>query len=233
MRVNFGTAIVMGALSVAPGVGFANGGGSMGGGSGPTGSAGGSFSRTPEDLAKDAYNSGVHSIKKAKDYESDAAKASNEEKRGKVLDKAHKYYSEALPKFVDAVSQQPAMYQAWNYIGFANRHLGNYDAALSAYAKALDLNPAYLDAVEYRAEAYLGLNKLPEAKDAYMTLFRDSRSLADQLMTAMRQWTDARRKDAQGLPAEDIEAFSKWVDERSGVAAQTASLGKDAPSNWK
>jgi len=93
--------------------------------------------------------------KKSQDYESDAAKASNEEKRGKALDKAHKYYSEALPKFVDAVSQQPAMYQAWNYIGFANRHLGNYDAALSAYAKALDLNPAYLDAVEYRAEAYL------------------------------------------------------------------------------
>jgi tetratricopeptide (TPR) repeat protein len=175
----------------------------------------------------------VRSIKKAKDYESDAAKASNEEKRGKALDKAHKYYSEALPKFIDAVSQQPGMYQAWNYIGFANRHLGNYDEALSAYAKALDLNPAYLDAIEYRAEAYLGLNRLPEAKDAYMALFRDSRSLADQLMTAMRQWTDARRKDAQGLPAEDIEAFSKWVDERSGVAAQTASLGKDAPSNWK
>jgi len=39
------------------------------------------------------------------------------------------------------------MYQAWNYIGFANRHLGNYDAALSAYAKALEINPAYPEAI--------------------------------------------------------------------------------------
>lgn len=225
--------ITIAALSAGPvGVGLANGGGSMGGGGGSAGSLG-SASRTPEDQAKDAYNSGVRSIKKARDCESDAAKASNPEKRSKALDKANKFYSQALGEFIDAVSKQPTMYQAWNYIGFANRHLGNYDAALSAYAKALELNPAYPDAVEYRGEAYLALNKIDEAKGAYMTLFRDSRSLADQLMTAMRQWTDARRKDAQGLAAEDIEAFSKWIDERAGIATQTASLATGAPSGWR
>jgi tetratricopeptide (TPR) repeat protein len=225
--------ITIAALSAGPvGVGLANGGGSMGGGGGSAGSMG-NASRTPEDQAKDAYNSGVRSIKKARDCESDAAKASNPEKRSKALDKANKFYSQALGEFIDAVSKQPTMYQAWNYIGFANRHLGNYDAALSAYAKALELNPAYPDAVEYRGEAYLGLNKIDEAKGAYMTLFRDSRSLADQLMTAMRQWTDARRKDAQGLAAEDIEAFSKWIDERAGIATQTASLATGAPSGWR
>jgi tetratricopeptide (TPR) repeat protein len=233
MRANLGIVIVIAALSAAPvGVGFANGGGSMGGGSGSAGSVG-NAARTPEDQAKYAYNTGVRSIKKAKDCESDAAKASNEEKRSKALDKANKFYSEALEKFIDAVSQQPTMYQAWNYIGFANRHLGHYDAALSAYAKALELNPTYQDAVEYRAEAYLGLNKIDEAKDAYMALFRDSRSLADQLMTAMRQWTDARRKDAQGLTPEVIEGFSKWIDERAGIATQTASLATGAPSGWR
>jgi tetratricopeptide (TPR) repeat protein len=125
------------------------------------------------------------------------------------------------------------MYQAWNYIGFANRHLGNYDAALSAYAKALELNPAYPEAVEYRGEAYLGLNKIDEAKEAYMTLFRESRGLADELMTSMRRWTDARRTDAQGLAPDVIEAFSKWVDERAGIAAQTASLALGAQAVWK
>jgi tetratricopeptide (TPR) repeat protein len=220
------------ALAVAPvGIGFAHGGGSMSGG-GAADSAAGSRSSSPEDMAKAAYNSGVRSIKKAEECESDAAKASNPQKSAKALDKAHQYYSKALEQFIDAVSQQPKMYQAWNYIGFANRHLGSYDAALSAYAKALEVNPAYPEAIEYRGEAYLGL-KIDEAKEAYMTLFRESRGLADELMTAMRRWTDARRTDAQGLAPEVIEAFSKWVDERTGIAAQTASLAVGAQATWK
>ena len=215
------------------GVSFANGGGSMGGGSVGGGSVSGSRLSTPAEMAKAAYNSGVRSIKKAQECESDAAKASNAEKSAKALDKARQYYSKALEQFIDAVSQQPSMYQAWNYIGFANRHLGSYDAALSAYAKALELNADYPDAIEYRAEAYLGLNKIDEAKQAYMTLFRESRSLATELMTAMRRWTEAHRADAQGLAPEDVEAFSKWVDERAGIAAQTASLGVGARAAWK
>jgi tetratricopeptide (TPR) repeat protein len=233
MRVTRGILGLTVALLVAPaGIGFAHGGGSMGGGS-SAGSVGDSRSSPPADAAKSAYNSGVRNIKKAQEYESDAAKASNPEKSAKALDKAHEYYSKSLEQFIDAVSQQPQMYQAWNYIGFANRHLGNYDAALSAYAKALELNPAYPEAIEYRGEAYLGLNKIDEAKEAYMTLFGQSRSLANELMTAMHRWTDARRKDAQGLAPEDVEAFSKWVDERSGIAAQTASLAVGARVAWK
>jgi tetratricopeptide (TPR) repeat protein len=220
------------ALIMAPGIGLANGGGSMSGGS-SAGSMTGSQRGTPEDAAKSAYNSGVRSIKKAQDYDADAAKASTPEKSAKALDKAHQSYSKALEEFIDAVSEQPKMYQAWNYIGFANRHLGDYDAALTAYAKALELNPNYPDAIEYRGEAYLGLNKIDEAKAAYMTLFAQSRPLADQLMSAMRRWTDARRADAQGVPSEALDAFSKWVDERSGIAAQTASLAVGARTTWK
>jgi tetratricopeptide (TPR) repeat protein len=232
MRVRGGILSLTLTLIVAPvAIGYAHGGGSMSGGGIPE--AAGSQSGTPEDRAKAAYNSGVRTIKKAQEYESDAAKASNPEKSAKALDKAHQYYSKALEQFIDAASQQPTMYQAWNYIGFANRHLGSYDAALSAYAKALELNPAYPEAIEYRGEAYLGLNKIDEAKEAYMALFKESRVLADELMTAMRQWTESRRKDAQGLAPEDVEAFSKWVDERAGIAAQTASLAIGVRAAWK
>jgi len=231
MRVSRGILGFTVTLIIAPvGIGFAHGGGSMSGGT--TGSMAGSPS-SPEDMAKRAYNSGVGSLKKAQEYDSDAAKAANPQKSAKALDKAHQYYSKALEQFIDAVSQQPKMYQAWNYIGFANRHLGSYDAALSAYAKALELNPTYPEAIEYRGEAYLGLNKIDDAKEAYMTLFRESRSLAGELMTAMRRWSDARRIDAQGLAPEDVEAFSKWVDERAGIAAQTASLAVGAQATWK
>lgn len=230
MRIRIDVLMVAALAASAPaGAAFAHGSGSTGGGTG-------SFSsqpRTPEDGAKAAYNNGVRTLKKAQEYEADAAKASNPQKSAKALEKAQQCYSKALGEFIDAVSQQPGMYQAWNYIGFANRHLGNYDAALPAYAKALELNPAYPEAVEYRGEAYLGLNKLEEAKDAYMTLFRDSRSLADELMAAMRKWADSRRKDAQGLAPDAVEAFSKWVEERSGIAAQTASLAQGAPADWR
>jgi tetratricopeptide (TPR) repeat protein len=131
------------------------------------------------------------------------------------------------------VGLDPTLYQAWNYLGFTNRHLGHYEDSLNSYAKALELNPNYSEAIEYRGEAYLGLNQIEDAKAAYMTLFKDSRPLADELMTAMHQWTDAHRKDAQGLSSADVEAFSKWMDERTGIASQTASLATGAAVNWR
>ena len=234
MRVSHGILALTITLMAAPvEIAAAHGGGGMGGGaSGSTGSVGYPRS-TPEDQAKDAYNSGVRSIKKAQDYDSDAAKAPSPEKAAKAQDKARLAYSKALEQFIDAVAKQPSMYQAWNYIGFANRHLGNYDDSLSAYAKALELNPNYPDAIEYRGEAYLGLNRLDDAKQAYMSLFSKSRGLADELMTAMHRWIDSRRKDAQGVAPENLEAFSQWVEERSGIAAQTASLAIGARTVWQ
>jgi tetratricopeptide (TPR) repeat protein len=230
MRIHFGIVIVTGALSMAPvGTALAHGGGSM-----PSGASGvpAGSQRSPEDAAKAAYNNGVRSIKKAQESDADAAKASTPEKADKAREKAQKYYRESLASFIDAVGAQPALYQAWNYLGFANRHLGNYQDALAAYAKALDINPNYPDAIEYRGEAYLGLNQIEEAKSAYMALFRDSRPLADELMTAMHHWADARRQDAQGLSSADVEAFTKWMDERAGIASQTASLAIGARLPW-
>ena len=234
MRVSHGILALTITLMVAPvEIAAAHGSGGMGGNAtGPTSPMGYPRS-TPEDQAKDAYNSGVRSIKKAQDYDSDAAKAPSPEKAAKAQDKAHQAYSKALEQFIDAVAKQPTMYQAWNYIGFANRHLGNYDDSLSAYAKALELNPDYPDAIEYRGEAYLGLNRIDDAKQAYMSLFSKSRGLADELMTAMHRWIDSRRKDAQGVAPENLEAFSQWVEERSGIAAQTASLAIGARTVWQ
>jgi tetratricopeptide (TPR) repeat protein len=232
MRNYFGMLMITTTLAVAPaGMTLAHGGGSMPSGGSPAGSVT-STPRSADEAAKSAYNSGVKSVKKAQEYDADAAKASPPEKIAKAHEKAQKYYREALGSFIDAVGAQPKMYQAWNYLGFTNRHLGNYEDALSAYAKALEINPNYPEAIEYRGEAYLGLNQVEEAKGAYMALFRDSRPLADELMVAMHRWADARRQDAQGLSSADVEAFAKWMDERAGIAAQTASLAVGAAQPW-
>jgi len=208
---------------------LAHGGGSS---SGPSGGAASSTPHAATDTAKTAYDAGVRSIKKAQQYDQDAAKASTPDKAAKAHDKAQKAYHDALSSFIDTVGADPKMYEAWNYLGFSQRHLGNYEDALGAYAKALEINPNYPDAIEYRGEAYLGLNQIEEAKGAYMTLFRASRPLADELLVAMRHWTDMRRQDAQGLSSADIEAFAKWMEERAGIASQTASLAIGAVQSW-
>jgi tetratricopeptide (TPR) repeat protein len=232
MRSYLGILILTITLGAVPvGIAFAHGSGSAPSAP-PSGMGMGSSPRTADDAAKSAYNSGVRSVKKAQEYDAEAAKTSTPEKIAKSHDKAQKSYRESLASFIDAVAAQPKMYQAWNYLGFANRHLGNYDDALSAYAKALEINPNYPDAIEYRGEAYLGLNQIEAAKGAYMALFRDSRPLADELMVAMHHWADARRQDAQGLSSADVDAFAKWMDERTGIAAQTASLAIGAAQPW-
>lgn len=228
MRSFLGMLGFIAALSVATaGAALAHGG--------STGSSG-MVTATPRsavDAAKNAYSAGVRNIKKAQEFDADAAKASTPEKVAKAHDKAQKAYHDALSSFIDAVGADPKMYEAWNYLGFANRHLGNYEDALSSYAKALEINPNYPDAIEYRGEAYLGLNQIEEAKGAYMALFATSRPLADELMVAMHHWADARRQDAQGLSSADVEAFTKWMNERSSVAAQTASLAIGSAQGWR
>ena len=230
MRSCFGILIVAAAVAAVPGITLAHGGGSAP--SGSSSAAASSSQRNPDDAAKSAYNSGVKSVKKAQEYDADAAKASTPEKAAKAHEKAQKAYRESLASFIEAVGADPKMYQAWNYLGFANRHLGNYDDSLSSYAKALEINPNYPDAIEYRGEAYLGLNRIEDAKGAYMALFRDSRPLADELMASMHRWADAHRQDPQGLSSADVEAFSKWIDERAGIAGKTASLAVGAAQPW-
>jgi tetratricopeptide (TPR) repeat protein len=229
MRSFLGILAFIGVMAVAPtGAVLAHGSGS----SGPAGMVT-ATPRSAADAAKSAYNAGVRDIKRAQDYDADSAKASTPEKAAKAHDKAQKAYRDSLASFIEAVGADPKMYQAWNYLGFANRHLGNYEDALSSYAKALEINPNYPDAIEYRGEAYLGLNQIEEAKGAYMALFSGSRPLADELMVAMHHWADARRQDSQGLSSADVEAFTKWMDERTGIAAQTASLAIGAVQPWR
>jgi tetratricopeptide (TPR) repeat protein len=232
MRSFLGILGFIAVIAVAPaGAALAHGGGSM-----PSAGPTGMVTATPKstvDAAKTAYNAGVRNIKKALEYDADSAKASTPEKAAKAHDKAQKAYHDSVASFIDAIGADPKMYEAWNYLGFANRHLGNYEDALSSYAKALEINPNYPDAIEYRGEAYLGLNQIEEAKAAYMALFSNSRPLADELMVAMHHWADARRQDAQGLSSADVEAFTKWMNERTGVAAQTASLAIGATQPWR
>jgi tetratricopeptide (TPR) repeat protein len=190
--------------------------------------------KTPEQQAMNAYNSGVHLVEKADDLGADAARQTDEHKRKKALDKARQNYSSALRKFAQAVELQSNMYQAWNYLGYTQRKLGNYQDALIAYDRALSIKPGYAEAIEYRGHAYLGLNRLSEAKESYLGLYATNSKLAASLLKGMQEWVGAHRVDAAGVDGAMLESFASWVSERSKIAGQTVGLTREgAASAWK
>lgn len=187
-----------------------------------------------EDQAKNAYNDGVRDVKKADKYQTSADERSDAKKKEKDLREAKEHYSSALAKFTQAVKFDPRMHEAWNYIGYTNRKLGEYNIALAAYERALALHPGYPEALEYRGEAFLGLNRISDAQQAYLDLFAGNRQLADKLLTAMKSWVNTQRTSPAGADATAVAAFDKWVQERAQIAGQTASLTRaGAASSWR
>jgi tetratricopeptide (TPR) repeat protein len=188
--------------------------------------------QTPEDKAKDFYNAGVRDVKKADKYQESAAGLTDARKKEKALHEAQEYYTNALGKFKQALQNDPRMPEGWNYVGYSSRKLGNYEVALGAYQQALTLRPGYPDALEYRGEAFLGLNKVADAQQAYLDLFAGNRALADKLLTAMKTWVEAQRSSAT-VDANAVSELDKWIQERTAIAGQTASLTREgAALSW-
>jgi tetratricopeptide (TPR) repeat protein len=190
--------------------------------------------QSPQDQAKSAYNDGVRDVRKADGFQADAIQLTDQGKKDKALRKAHDHYASSLTKFEQAAKLDPNMHEAWNYVGYTNRKLGNYDIALAAYERALTLHPGYPEALEYRGEAFLALNRIADAQQAYLDLFAANRGLADKLLTAMKGWIDGQRTAASGTDATAVDALDKWVQERAQIAGQTAALTREGvPSSWR
>lgn len=197
---------------------FANGGGAMPMPSAPARVA------APEQQARDLYNDGVGYVKKADKADLEAAHASDGGKKERALRDARDRYASAHGKFAQAVQLDPQRYEAWNYVGYTSRKLGHYDDALTAYDRALALKPDYPDAIEYRGEAYLAVNRLADAKQAYLDLFAGNRALAAKLLTAMKDWVAAQRAAPASDHAASVDELDQWIQERTQIAAQTAAL---------
>jgi hypothetical protein len=46
----------------------------------------------------------------------------------------------------------------------------------------------------------------------------------------MQTWLESHRAAANGMRAGDIDSFGKWLQEREGIAKQTASASAAAPA---
>jgi tetratricopeptide (TPR) repeat protein len=189
---------------------------------------------SPQEKARDAYNDGVRYLKKADKAQQASLEATDPGKKDKAAREAHDAYAAALKKFTDATGLDPTLHEAWNYLGYTNRKLGNYEDALLAYEKALAIKPGYPDALEYRGEAYLALGRIPDAQQAYLDLYAGDRALAGKLLTAMKGWAAAQRASSSPASTTNLDELDRWIQERTQIAAQTAALTREGTiASWR
>jgi tetratricopeptide (TPR) repeat protein len=196
--------------------------------------AGGSSASSddPQQEAATAYNLGLRHRDKAWGLEKKLATKTDEADRAKIEAKIGKEYGKAIDSFREAIEANPKMHQAYSSLGYALRKTGDYDSSLTAYNRALELEPSYTEAIEYRGEAFLGLDRIDDAKEAYLELFRSDRARAEELMSAMKTWVEERAAEPGVIDPDKLQQFSAWVEERSAIAAQTASLVESSDRSW-
>ena len=184
--------------------------------------------KTPEQEADALYADGVSYREKADKLEKEAAAEPDAKKKAKLESKASDKHKDSIEKFQKATSKNPAHYSAWGSLGYAYRKTGNYPASLEAYQKALDLQPTYTPAIEYRAEAYLAMGRLDEVKSAYMSLFTTDRPRANELSAAIDVYLEKKKADPSGVDPAKLDDFSQWAAQRKQIASQVSDLGGPA-----
>jgi tetratricopeptide (TPR) repeat protein len=187
---------------------------------------------TPEQEAISLYNDGIAYRDKAKKFEDEAATEQDARKKQKLLAKAKDKHEDSIKKFLDSTKKNANLFGAWGSLGYAYRKVGNYPSSLEAYGKALEIEPNYTPAIEYRAEAYLALNRLEDVKSVYVTLFRIDRPRADELSAAIDKWLETRKADPAGLDPAQLDDFARWAAQRKQLASQVSSLTRPRHDGW-
>lgn len=184
---------------------------------------------SPKEQAIAHYNQGLEHRDKAWQYEQQAAEAKKEQDRDKRLAKANKEYKQAIEQQLVATELNPSFHEAFSSLGYAYRKVGQYAPALKAYDQALVLAPDYVEAIEYRAEAYLGLGRINEAQAAYETLFLRDAKRAAQLLIACGQWVAA---PPEGTAAEVVAEFAVWVAAKEATAKEMTGANGEGQKEW-
>ncbi|SPH24470.1 Beta-barrel assembly-enhancing protease [Defluviimonas aquaemixtae] len=117
---------------------------------------------------------------------------------------AQRDYDAATRELSALVQAEPRNADAWNLLGYSSRRLRNYVAADAAYARALDLNPNHLGALEYQGELFILMRRYDAAKANLTRLFdlcgacEEHGDLQQALVRAGQSATGAKRLKAPG-----------------------------------
>ncbi|MGI9325965.1 MAG: hypothetical protein ACR2PZ_12145 [Pseudomonadales bacterium] len=196
--------------------------GSGGGGGGATTSHAGVAPRTPEELAARNYKSGLKQKDKALKALDRAGEAKNDKAKLKQEKKANKAFAKAASHFKKVLQHEPRHYKAANELGYSLRNTGDYQNAVGAYNYALQLKPDFLEAIEYRGEAFVALGLFEQARKSYLRLYREDQTLAAQLMSAMSAWAE-NRSAGEAVLTEGEQKFADWIAERQRLVGFSAN----------
>jgi tetratricopeptide (TPR) repeat protein len=182
-----------------------------------------------QDRAIEHFNMGIGHRDKAWSYEEQAEASTVEKEREQFGDKARREYEKALSEQLQAITLDPAMFEAYSSCGYAQRKLGHFAEALKSYDRALELNADYMEAVEYRAEAYLELNRIGGAQDAYALLFRRDPERAELLLLAFDIWL---ARPPTGIKAIEIEQVRSWIVAKEETAREMGGTTGEGQKEW-
>jgi tetratricopeptide (TPR) repeat protein len=145
------------------------------------------------------FNLGLKHRDRAWEYEQKASGTTASKDRDVYTASAEREYKLAIETYRSAVKLNSRHHEGFGSLGYALRKIGQYDEALKAYDRALKMKPNYAEALEYRAEAYLGLNRVDDVKLDYQRLVGLDKALARTFLTAAAEWSGTS------------EEFAVWV----------------------
>ena len=131
-------------------------------------------------------NEGVKKLDNYKYATKQINKAKKLEKKGKK-DKAEKYYKKAIKYLLKENAKNPADPDTLNYLGFANRKIGNFEDAEIYYLIGLEIAPNHNGINEYLGELYVNTNRIEKAKERLKVLERCNCEEFEELQTAINQ----------------------------------------------
>lgn len=79
-------------------------------------------------------------------------------------------YEQAIPLLNEILKRDARNADAFNYLGYTHRKLGNYEEAKKHYLEALKIDPEHKGANEYLGELYLETGDLPAAQERLRVL---------------------------------------------------------------
>ncbi len=94
-----------------------------------------------------------------------------------------------------AVAAKPLNADAHNWLGFAYRKQGNFDASFAEYREALKLDPGHRAAHEYIGEAYLMTKQLAKAEAHLAELARLCSPIPCEELRQLRQAIDDYKRN--------------------------------------
>lgn len=175
---------------------------------------------SPGQRAIAQYRMGQGRLESAQAVRLEIAEARAAGDQARLLELEHQLgrrYDRAERAFRKALEHDDGLFQAWSSLGYTLRRVGRYDEALAAYDRAIALEPRYAEAVEYRAEAYLQLGRLEDAKAEYLRLVDWVRPMSVTLLLKMDDWYRVHSAEPGPLDPTVVAAFGRWLDERGNL----------------